>query len=58
MESAEMAALIVDALYTAGLISENKLEAAIAIAAEELEVRKALESGRRGEKLGLEDTYP
>jgi len=58
MESTEMAALIVDALYTAGLISENNLEMAMAIAAEELEARRLVEGRLGREKMGQEHTYP
>jgi hypothetical protein len=62
MKSEDLAALIVDALYTAGMISEKNLEPAIVIAAEEIEVRKALEApvftASSLEKGGVEHTYP
>jgi len=62
MNSEDLAALIVDALHTAGLISEKNLEFAIAIAAEEIEVRKALEAPvftpSSQEKEACEHTYP
>ncbi|HEX3774539.1 MAG TPA: hypothetical protein VHV51_08745 [Polyangiaceae bacterium] len=42
MSSVELAALIVDALFHGGLLKKEELELARAIAAEEIDVRKAL----------------
>jgi hypothetical protein len=40
--SPELAAIIVDALKDAGIVSQQDVRRAIAIAAEEIEVRRAL----------------
>jgi hypothetical protein len=42
LPSAELAALVVDALMRAGLVSEEHVARALQIAEEEIEVRKAL----------------
>lgn len=42
LSSEDLAALVIDALCRAGLIAEAELERAIAIAAEEIDARKAL----------------
>ncbi len=45
IESKEFAAIIVDALKDAGLINQDGVEQAIAIVAEEIDVRRALGDG-------------
>lgn len=42
LTSSELAALIVDALLRPGILDENDVRRAIAIASEEIDVRKAL----------------
>jgi hypothetical protein len=42
LTSEELAALIVDALVDAGLVDRDKFEEAVAIAAEEIDARKAV----------------
>jgi hypothetical protein len=42
MSSADLAALIVDALFHGGLLTKEQLELAREIATEEIDVRKAL----------------
>jgi hypothetical protein len=42
LSSVELAALIVDALFQAGIIGEVDIERAIAVVAEEVDVRKAI----------------
>lgn len=42
IESRELAALIIDALLRAGLLEPSKVERAVAITEEEIEVRKAM----------------
>lgn len=42
LTSKGLAALVVDALVDAGLVPKDKIEKAVQIAAEEIEVRKAL----------------
>jgi hypothetical protein len=42
LTSEQLAALVVDALIDAGLVPKEKVKEAIAIAAEEIEVRKAM----------------